>query len=110
LVKSRAILKKLSAAYFLLLISFITTVKAFHSHDDAGKKTVYSKEKNVSPLLQNVKCSICDYQPTKDATVTIVNFTIETTTAYVAFAVIYRDFIFSSFATTSESRGPPQLS
>lgn len=92
-------IQKLSTSFLIVLLLFIHTAKAFHTHN-------YSL-KNVTATSYQSVCPICDFQLAKDADATI---SVAVITTPVTFIQVYHYYTLQqpvSFSITSSVRGPP---
>ena len=94
-------IQKLSTSFLAVLLLFIYTAKAFHTHNYSFK--------NVTEASYQSVCPICDFQFAKDADATV---SIVVITTPVIFIQVYHHYTLQqpvSFCITSSVRGPPSF-
>jgi hypothetical protein len=108
--------KKITAAFFMLVLFAVTTTQVLHRHTSnlkfTGKSNAGKQTKQIAAHHTNVSasaCFICDYQLTKDADASYFLPQQISNTSFYSFSYFSYSFTPIRISTFFETRGPPSF-
>ena len=100
-------IQQLGAAFLLLVLVFISAVKAFHTHNFSYAAQTGNSNKNTAVVHESYYCVICDFQIAKDSDAEVAIIHISAPSSFIVSFYSYLLPDFAQFSVTSSVRGPP---